>query len=326
MTCVRRSLRAAAPALLALLVLAGAAGCPEEKQQPAQIGTDANFLVQRGLSEYRAGRLESALRSLEQAKVKSPHDRQVQYVLGVVLIQRGEYKRAEAEIEDGLAAAPDDPELLNLRGVARLRDRRFDEAIADFQAALAPERKYATPEAALANLAEAYTGQGRADDAIATYWKALDMDPKDGVLRTALCQTLAGANRLDVALHECSTAATDAPKYPPAFLAKGDVLRALSKKEDAIAAYRKAFEIAPKGDDQESARRKLIELGAGDPGVTGKRKDRWELPARAPDEAPSERAPVAAPPAAVPPPAAPPNAVPLGSPLSPAPALSDQTR
>src|SRR5262249_44664283 len=111
---------------------------PKEKQEPPKIGTDANFLVQRALNEYRAGRLETALTTLEAAKQKAPHDRQVQYMLGVVLIQRGQYDRAETEIEEGLAAAPDDPELLNLRGVARMRSRRFAEAIPDFEAALAP--------------------------------------------------------------------------------------------------------------------------------------------------------------------------------------------
>ncbi len=171
-----------------------------------------------------------------------------------------------------------------MRGVARLRDRRFDEAIQDFQSALAPEKQYATPEAVLSNLAAAYAGQGKVDDAIATYWKALDLKPTDGVLRTALCQTLAAAGRTEVALRECIRATSDAPSYPPAFDQKGDVLRRLGKNDDAIAAYRKAFELAPKGDLKEAIRRKLIELGSDDPSVTGKRKDRWELPATLPDE------------------------------------------
>jgi superkiller protein 3 len=272
-------------ALVVLVVLgAGASGCAKETPQPAKLGQDSSFLVQMAMNEYRAGRYEAAVRSLEQARAKSPNDRQIQYLLGVVLIERGEYGRAIQAIDEGLAVAPNDPELLNVRGIARMRDRQYDAAIQDFEAAIAPERHYATPETALANLAATYVAQGRTDDAIATYWKALDLKPSDGMMRTALCQTLLDAGRTEVALRECTRATTDAPTYAPAFDQKGDVLRTMGKKADAIAAYQKAFELAPKGDLKESVRRKVIALGSADPALAGKRKDRWELPASVPDE------------------------------------------
>lgn len=271
-------------AVLVAAALAGG-GCGKETPEgPAKLGQDTSFLIQVAMNEYRAGRYEAALRNLEQARAKAPGNRDVQYLMGVVLIERGEYGRAIQAIDEGLKAAPNDPELFNVRGIAHMRNRDFDAAVEDFQAALAPERKYATPETALANLAATYVQQGRIDDGVATYWKALDLKPSDGVLRTALCQTLLDARRTDVALRECTRATTDAPQYAPAFDVKGDVLYALGKKSDAIAAYQRAFELAPKGDSKESVRRKLIALGASDPALTGKRKDRWELPATLPDE------------------------------------------
>lgn len=281
----RRAMRAAWLLAALVVVAPGGAGCGNEAPSgPAKLGQDATFLIQVAMNEYRAGRYEAALRNLEQARAKAPGNRDVQYLLGVVLIERGEYGRAIQAIDEGLAAAPNDPELLNVRGIAHMRNRDFDAAVQDFQAALAPERKYATPETALANLAATYVQQGKIDEGVATYWKALDTKPSDGVLRTALCQTLLDARRTDVALRECTRAATDAPQYAPAFDLKGDVLHTLGKKNDAIAAYQKAFELAPKGDLKESVRRKLIALGANDPVLTGKRKDRWELPATLPDE------------------------------------------
>ncbi len=277
--------RHASRLLASLMACALLAGCPKDAAEDARKGAqDASFLMQVALNDFRGGRYESALKNLEQARLKAPQDRQVHYLLAVVLIERGQYGRAVEIADAGLVVAPDDPELLNARGIARLRDRRYDEAIRDFQSALAPERQYATPETVLANLAAAYVGQGKTEDAIATYWRALELKPTDGVLRTALCQTLAAAGRTDVALRECVRAASDAPSYPPAFEQKGDVLRTLGKKDDAIAAYRKAFEIAPKGDLKDGLRRKLLDLGSDDPAVTGKRKDRWELPATLPDE------------------------------------------
>lgn len=272
-------------ALAALAACVVLAGCAKDTSEAARKGAqDAGFLMQVALNDFRAGRYESALKNLEQARLKAPQDRQVHYLLAVVLIERGQYQRAVESADAGLAVAPDDPELLNARGIARLRDRRYDEAIRDFQSALAPEKQYATPETVLANLAAAYAGQGKTEDAVATYWKALELKPTDGMLRTALCQTLAAAGRSDVALRECIRASTDSPSYAPAFEQKGDVLRTLGKKDDAIAAYRKAFELAPKGDAKEGVRRKLLDLGSDDPAVTGKRKDRWELPATLPDE------------------------------------------
>ena len=285
---VTRGLRAAVAAwggvaLLVAVVSAGGCGA-EPPPGPAKLGQDSTFLVQVAMNEYRAGRYEAALRNLEQARAKAPGNRDIQYLLGVVLIERGEYGRAIQAIDEGMAAAPNDPELFNVRGIAHMRGREFDAAIQDFQAALAPERRYATPETALSNLAATYAQQGRVDDAVATYWKALDLKPSDGVLRTALCQTLLDARRTDVALRECTRATTDAPQYAPAFDLKGDVLNTMGKKADAIAAWQKAFELAPKGDFKESVRRKLIALGVNDPALTGKRKDRWELPATVPDE------------------------------------------
>ncbi len=281
----RRAVRAAWLLVALVAVASGGAGCGNEAPPgPAKLGQDATFLVQVAMNEYRAGRYEAALRNLEQARAKAPGNRDIQYLMGVVLIERGEYGRAIQAIDEGLAGAPNDPELLNVRGIAHMRNHELDAAERDFQAALAPERKYATPETALANLAATYVQQGRIDDGVATYWKALDLKPSDGVLRTALCQTLLDARRTDVALRECTRATTDAPQYAPAFDVKGDVLHALGKKNDAIASYQKAFELAPKGDQKESVRRKLIALGANDPVLTGKRKDRWELPAALPDE------------------------------------------
>lgn len=271
--------------VVVMVAALGAAGCGTETPAgPAKLGQDTTFLIQVAMNEYRAGRYEAALRNLEQARAKAPGNRDIQYLMGVVLVERGEYGRAIQAIDEGLAGAPNDPELFNVRGIAHMRNHELDAAVQDFQAALAPERRYATPETALANLAATYVQQGRVDEGVATYWKALDLKPSDAMLRTALCQTLLDARRTDVALRECTRATTDAPQYAPAFDAKGDVLHQMGKKSDAIAAYQKAFDLAPKGDLKESVRRKLIALGVSDPALTGKRKDRWELPATLPDE------------------------------------------
>lgn len=263
-------------ALLALLVAGTSLGCP--KQRPTSFEHDPKFLTQLGLSEFRAGHYEAALRNLEQAKAADPNNAQVRLFMGVVLMDRGEYQRAEQELTDGLKLHPEDPDLYNARGIARTRLGHFQQAIKDFQAALAPERHYATPANALANMAASYVGLGRTEDAIATYWKALEVNPSDAVVRTALCETLANAKRMDVALRECSRATRDAPRYAPAFLKKGDLLQALAKKDAAIVAYKKAFEVAVNEANKEEARRKLIALGVTDPSITGKRRDEWKLP------------------------------------------------
>jgi tetratricopeptide (TPR) repeat protein len=64
----------------------------------------------------------------------------------------------------------------NARGLAREGKGQHDEAIADYDRALALNPKYA---AALINRANAYRGKGRDDQAIADLDRAIAMEPKN---------------------------------------------------------------------------------------------------------------------------------------------------
>ncbi|HUK65801.1 MAG TPA: DUF3857 domain-containing protein [Anaeromyxobacteraceae bacterium] len=80
--------------------------------------------------------LEGALRLLEEAQALDPADLASRLRLADLLASNGRESEAEAVYAGALRIAPEEAEILERRGQARLRAHRTQEALADFQAAL----------------------------------------------------------------------------------------------------------------------------------------------------------------------------------------------
>ena len=132
-------------------------------------------------------------------------------------------------------------------GVVLLRARRFDEAIHDLQASLAPELHYETPEAALLNLADAFTETQRFDDAIRTLERGLLLRPRSGAIETALCRTYDRGQRPDDALRACQQAIQDEPTYAAGYFELGKLELRRGRNAEALDAFEKTLKLDPGG-------------------------------------------------------------------------------
>ncbi|MGH6986438.1 MAG: tetratricopeptide repeat protein [Caulobacteraceae bacterium] len=96
--------------------------------------------------------------------------------------QRGRYAQAIALLDEGLAAAPNDPDLSSEKGFALEGLHRPAEALKVYRQALAAAPPAADDRARLMR-GEAYalTGLGRLDEALETYRQSLKLEPGDAV-------------------------------------------------------------------------------------------------------------------------------------------------
>lgn len=238
------------------LILGVQVGC-DKRQDSAilDIQNDPRFRYQNGLSALRAGNAERAVRDLEAARTLDPDNVDVLHALGLALSQSGNNSRAADILAEAIERNPKSPQLLNARGVVLLRARRFDEAIHDLQASLAPELHYETPEAALLNLADAFTETQRFDDAIRTLERGLLLRPRSGAIETALCRTYDRGQRPDDALRACQQAIQDEPTYAAGYFELGKLELRRGRNAEALDAFEKTLKLEPRGDLADQARR-----------------------------------------------------------------------
>jgi Flp pilus assembly protein TadD len=242
--------------VLSIVLVALAAACDKQEDSPIKdIQNDPKFRYQNGLSALRAGNPDRAVRDLEVARTLDPKNVDVLHALGLALSESGNSARAIEVLTEAIELSPKNPALLNSRGVVLSRARRFDDAIADFQAALAPEAHYATPEAALLNLADAYTETQRFAEAIETLEKGRALRPRSGAIETALCRTYDRAGRLEDAHRTCQQAVLDEPTYAAGYFELGKIELRRGRNAEALSAFEKCLKLEPRGETAEQARR-----------------------------------------------------------------------
>jgi tetratricopeptide (TPR) repeat protein len=210
------------------------------------------FLGDRKLTEFEKIRLDQLQKSLglsdeearqilaeEQALLQEARDEYKEMV--IQLIEKGQYPfNVQTEQELG-----------QLRQELQLTDEEVNEisrpiiekAEAEYQAVLA-QQKY--------NLGNTLHNQGKLEEAIAAYRKAIEIDPNYAMAYNFLGSTLQSQGKLEEAITAYRKAIEIDPKLANAYhnLANayynlGIILNNQGKLEEAIAASRKAIEIEP---------------------------------------------------------------------------------
>ena len=124
------------------------------------------------------------------------------------------------------------------------------------------------------NLGTRLTAQGKLDEAIAAYQKAIDVEPKLVEAHIALGNILRDQGKLDEASAYYRRAIEIDPKSADAHYSLGSALFDQKKLDEAIAAYRKAIELDPKSPWTQNFTRNALADALG--------KKSWEL-ANCPD-------------------------------------------
>jgi tetratricopeptide (TPR) repeat protein len=135
-----------------------------------------------GQALARKGDLDAAVGHFRRALAAAPGSASVRANLvqalttqGRALAMKGGYDEAIPRFESALEAAPDSAELHNDLGVALVRKRRVDEAVAHFERAAALKSDFADPWFNLGDTL--YYLRGKAPEALAAWRAALRIDP-----------------------------------------------------------------------------------------------------------------------------------------------------
>jgi len=147
---------------------------------------------QRGLEAVQRNDLSAARQALQEALVASP-EAPAYALLSKVLYSMNRVSEAAVVIEEAIRLEPGNGEYRYLRGLFRLRQKQWEEALADFRAA----------EALLPSLADIYNQKGNAlaalgmwHEATTAYRQAADRDPGEASYLLNLSLALKSAGRL----------------------------------------------------------------------------------------------------------------------------------
>lgn len=136
-------------------------------------------------------------------------------VVALQLEQEGRTQEAEAMLRLGLAIAPGDPALRNALGLCLMRLQRPAEALVQFESLLSLEDTMPFLPASRGN---ALMGLGRLRDAEASYRRALELDPGQGVALAGLADLNASRGAYAAARSWAEQALAILPDYPTAVL------------------------------------------------------------------------------------------------------------
>jgi predicted O-linked N-acetylglucosamine transferase (SPINDLY family) len=202
---------------------------------------DPQLLFQQAVSCHRNGQLEQAERLFLETLSTDPGNFRAQNFLGIIRFQQGRYAEALALIGASLKLNSNAEALSNYGNVLQALGR-LDEALASYDKALEIEPKLIN---ALYNRGVTLSNMKRMADALASYDKALEIAPDDADIWMNRVPALIDLNRLEEALAAAEKLLAMAPHYAEAWNNRGIALQALERFEEALASYEKALAIKP---------------------------------------------------------------------------------
>jgi len=202
-----------------------------------------------GIAMARAGKMDEAIPDLQKAVQLSPWDAKAHSNLGAALAESGRGEEAIAECQKALQLSPQEAEANANLAIALAKTGRLDDAITYFQKALALEPDSAEIHA---DLAGALLDKGRLDEAIPHFEKALASNPNSTQLHYYLGRLLATRGRFQEAIPHLEKAAGGGDAQAGGMLAAA--YAQVGRLNDAIAAARKALQIAEERNQQDLVR------------------------------------------------------------------------
>ncbi len=168
--------------------------------------------------------------------------------LGVLWRERGDLAESERALRRCVGLYPDYPEGLNNLGVTLAGQRRYEEALGCYAAALAAEPRFAP---AHFNASRSALKLGRPADALAHLHAAVVLQPDDPQVHNDLGVLLLNAGQLPQAEEHLRTALALRSDYPDAHNNLGVLLQRTARPAAAAVAYRAALALRPGHPDAE---------------------------------------------------------------------------
>ncbi len=204
------------------------------------------------LELYRRYRTVDLLKEEYQKAVDSkPTDWSALVVLGRMYKQTGDDPRALGLFTRAVAASAADAPTWLLIGEVQKAANKPTEARAAYDQALANATSKDMKKAALRSLADLALAAGDIDGANGYFQKFLDLDPKNAQLWIERGDAMLAAGKQQVALESYAAAEKllggDPSKRMEVVSRRGQAFEAMQKDDEAVAEYRRAIKLAPKG-------------------------------------------------------------------------------
>jgi tetratricopeptide (TPR) repeat protein len=234
-----------------------------------------------GSAFFQRGYYDQAAASFQQVLHDDPSSAEAQYGIGSVYLKQEKNADARASFEQALKLTsnyPDTrPNALNNLGLLATREGRTTEAIGYFQEALRLSPDYWI---ALENLGNAYRQQKRWDEARAALERAVAARSKDPEANYSLAMVYAQTDDTERAYQYLQNALKLRPAYPEALNNLGVLYLRTRRRDAAVAQFEECIRIAPGFDqsylnlarvyslegDREKARAVLLDLLKQHPG------------------------------------------------------------
>jgi len=215
--------------------------------------TAAEAKLKEGLSHHRAGRIGEARECYQALLADDPGHADANHLMGVLALQDRRWKDAVALIEKALAANAKAAPYHDHLGVAMRNQGRLTDAENCHRRALALDPKSA---AALNNLATTLREAGRIDEARDCARRALAAAPKDPVIAANAGTLFLETGSFGPAAEAFARAAEAKPDVADYHEKQGIALFRAGRVAEAEQAFRRTLELAP---DRPQARRWLAE-------------------------------------------------------------------
>lgn len=203
---------------------------------------DFGAVFQEAIGHHGAGRIDAAVALYDRILAAAPDNPDALHLKGVALAQRGALDDGVALIRAAIARHGDNVDYHNNLGNLLWRAGCLDEAETALRRAVEVAPGHAAAHNNLGNVLEE---AGRPEPALESYRRAAALDPSNSAVHGNIGILLQKIGRLDEAAVSLRRAVTLDPGSPEAHNNLGNVLKELDRLEEAEAALRRAIELRP---------------------------------------------------------------------------------
>ncbi|MGB7543625.1 MAG: tetratricopeptide repeat protein, partial [Burkholderiales bacterium] len=199
--------------------------------------------INGALQHHQAGRLSEAEAAYREALAIDPENIDALHFLGVIAFQRAEHERAAELISRALTRNASNAPAHNNLGNVFLAQGKLDEAIACYRKAVELAPDYVDPHFNMGNIF--IKMQGKLDEAVACHQRVLTLMPDSPIAHSNLGNMLVEQGKRNEAIACYQKAIELKPDFPEAYSNLGSVLRDQGRLDEAIACYEEALELKP---------------------------------------------------------------------------------
>jgi tetratricopeptide (TPR) repeat protein len=214
-----------------------------DRDAPAPALADLESIFDQALAFHRAGLLAEAEQLYRRVLEHRPGSFDCQHLLGVISYQRGNCLEAVRQIDAALKINSRVADAHLNRGNALLRLKRFDEALASYDKAIALK---GDRDPALLNCrGSVLRNLGRLDEALADLDAAIALRPNLVEAFNNRANVLKDLERPEAALEDYARAIALRPDNADSFNNRGNLHKQLAQHDQALLDYEKAIALKP---------------------------------------------------------------------------------